>query len=171
MPKKAAARARATSDKSLPSASEAGSAKGKKRTAAHRMLNASGFDATKAVERGLCGLENCGKKLAPQEADPDEGDEELLCEMHGKTHGTGYRYLTKLNFVVDYNDQVEFKESVDSANMVVHGTQEKDVDEGYVGTGNKSYAECTKCYGVWNASAHLVNYPSRNRHVLHPVQK
>ena len=45
----------------------------------------------------------CGKRLAPQELDANEGDEELLCSPHDNTYQTGYKYNTKIDFVTKYN--------------------------------------------------------------------
>ena len=68
--------------------------------------------------------------------------------------------MKKLDFVVKYNSNSDFSQSVDDTHDVVHERTEKIVDEGHVDEGRQNYMETCRDYGAWTHRHPMANYLS-----------
>ena len=106
-----------------------------------------GYNPAEDIKRGICALEGCKKKAAviPKEKGP------FMCDDHEETRTRGYGYIGhRSQFIQQYNAEVQFSQSVQSAHAVVHHDAEKTCRGGQCGKGTMHYQDCARDYGGWN---------------------
>ena len=108
------------------------------------------FDPVTSIKKGKRGYQHCNKPIDKNGVDDDEA---ISCTKHHETWSTGYRYDSEKKSQIQYGSNLDYQNSFNNGNHVLHLDGDKDFSEGKIDTGFGGFADAERVCGAWTQSA------------------